>query len=296
MTAPLRLKFGIELSYEVQSGGAEFVFNIEASRTARQTVVSEKLGMSAPVSMKRFCEHESGTRFLRVSADEGPLVARYDAVVDINHHHARPSSLDEYAVADLPDDVLKYINPSRYCESDKLFAFAAAQFGGLPRGYTRAQAICDWVASNVAFRSNSTDGETSACDVMVKRQGVCRDFAHLMIALCRASSIPARFTSGIDYGADPSLGPQDFHAYVECYVGGGWYIFDPSGTAIPMGFVRLGTGRDAAEAAFATLFGGVWMRGMQISIEAVPGRDGVLRAPRHTEAALSTDDGRGARP
>ena len=86
---------------------------------------------------------------------------------------------------------------------------------------------------------------------------MCRDFAHLMIALCRAVNIPARFATGTDYGADPALGPPDFHAYVEVYLGDRWYIFDPSGTAIPMGFVRFGTGRDAADVAFATIFGGV---------------------------------------
>ena len=90
---------------------------------------------------------------------------------------------------------------------------------------------------------------------------MCRDFAHLMIALCRAVNIPARFATGTDYGADPALGPPDFHAYVEVYLGDRWYIFDPSGTAIPMGFVRFGTGRDAADVAFATIFGGVHVAG-----------------------------------
>jgi transglutaminase-like putative cysteine protease len=119
--------------------------------------------------------------------------------------------------------------------------------------------------------------------------GVCRDFAHLMIALCRAVNIPARFATGIDYGADPALGPTDFHAYVEAYLGDRWYIFDPSGTAIPMGFVRFGTGRDAADVAFATIFGTVVSSAPRITIEAIAGADGQVVTPYHCTEALSTD-------
>ena len=118
---------------------------------------------------------------------------------------------------------------------------------------------------------------------------MCRDFAHLMIALCRAVNIPARFTTGIDYGADPALGPPDFHAYVEAWLGDRWYLFDPSGTAIPMGFVRLGTGRDAADVAFATIFGTVTSSAPRIVIEAIAGGDGRRVMPRHCSEALSTD-------
>ena len=110
-----------------------------------------------------------------------------------------------------------------------------------------------------------------------------------MIALCRAVNIPARFTTGIDYGADPVLGPTDFHAYVEVYLGDRWYMFDASGVAIPMGFVRFGTGRDAADVAFATIFGSVQSAAPVISIAAVAGADGQLVLPYHCVEALSTD-------
>jgi transglutaminase-like putative cysteine protease len=141
----------------------------------------------------------------------------------------------------------------------------------------------------VSYTSNSSNGKTTAVDTLVEEVGVCRDFAHLMIALCRAVNIPARFTTGIDYGADPALGPTDFHAYVEVYLGNRWYMFDPSGTAIPMGFVRFGTGRDAADSAFATMFGGVRGAAPILHIEAVPNAQGVLVVPEHVPYALSTD-------
>jgi transglutaminase-like putative cysteine protease len=110
-----------------------------------------------------------------------------------------------------------------------------------------------------------------------------------MIALCRAVNIPARFATGIDYGADPILGPTDFHAYVEAFLGDRWYIFDPSGVAIPMGFVRIGTGRDAADTAFATIFGGVRGSAPLMQIEAIPDSNGTLVVPQHVPYALSTD-------
>ncbi|MBK6651102.1 MAG: transglutaminase family protein, partial [Betaproteobacteria bacterium] len=119
--------------------------------------------------------------------------------------------------------------------------------------------------------------------------GVCRDFAHVMIALCRAVNIPARFTTGTDYGADPILGPPDFHAYVEVFLGQGWYIFDPSGTAIPMGFVRLGTGRDAADVSVATMFGGVKSYSPIIRAQAIGDPSYSMEQPLPSLQAVSTD-------
>ena len=288
---PLRLKFSIDLGYDVRADGCDFIFNVQAAHTRSQLVLQERLEVSQHVLSQAYTDPATNSRYLRLRAGMGPLSLHYDAVVDVAHYHADPLTLAEIRIPDLPGNVLPYLYPSRYCESDRLHRFAVAQFGGLWQGYNRVLAIQQWVQGHVAFTSNSTSGTTSACDTLVEKQGVCRDFAHLMIALCRAVNIPARFTTGIDYGADPALGPQDFHAYVEAYVGHRWYMFDPSGTAIPMGFIRLATGRDAADAAFCSIFGSVAMQGLALSIEAIPGGDGVFRAPMHTGDALSTDDG-----
>jgi transglutaminase-like putative cysteine protease len=112
-----------------------------------------------------------------------------------------------------------------------------------------------------------------------------------MIAMCRALCIPARFTTAIDFGSDPALGPTDFHAYVEVYLGRRWYIFDPSNTAIPMGFVRIGTGRDAADASFASIFGNVTPQGQIVAISAQAGGPQGWAYPVHRVEALSTDAG-----
>lgn len=284
----VRLRFSIDLSYEVLAAGSDFIFNVQAARTTSQLVLQEKLDVSQPVALNAYIDPSTSTRYLRLRANAGPLRVHYDATVDIAHYRGLPDALPEVAIPDLPGHVLPYLFPSRYCQSDRLNTFAMSQFGSLWQGYSRVEAIRAWVQNHVAFTSNSSSGTTSACDTLLEKRGVCRDFAHLMIALCRAVNIPARFVSGIDYGADPALGPTDFHAYVEVYVGHRWYLFDPSGTAIPMGFVRFATGRDAASAAFATMFGGVSSSAPVISIEALPDDSGNLVLPEHISDALST--------
>jgi transglutaminase-like putative cysteine protease len=286
----LRLGFSIVLNYEITQPGCDFIFNIHAAKTAQQTVVRESLNISQPLKPVMYTDPVTNNRYLSLHAKEaGPLTVQYDAVVDLDHHVAQPQEVAEVSVADLPGAVLPYIYPSRYCESDRLHRLAVKEFGHLPQGYTRVQAISNWVTQRVMFRSNTSNGTTTALDTLVDETGVCRDFAHLMIALCRGVNIPARFATGIDYGADPALGPTDFHAYVEVFLGQRWYLFDPSGTAIPMGFVRFATGRDAADSAFATIFGGVQGAAPVMKIKALPNAQGELVLPQHVSHALSTD-------
>ena len=285
----LRLKFSIALDYQIDAPGCDFIFSIHAAQTAHQTVVCESLEISQDLLPTLHTDPATLTRFLRLKAFGGALRVHYAATVDIDHFTALPAQLDEVPVARLPEAVLPYLYPSRYCQSDRLHRLAVKEFGQLRQGYARVQAIRDWVLNRVSFRLSSSNGNTSAVDTLVEEVGVCRDFAHLMIALCRAVNIPARFAATIDYGADPALGPTDFHACVEVYLGDRWYLFDPSGVAIPMGFVRLGTGRDAADTAFSTIFGGVRGAVPLIQIEAIPNAAGQLVVPQHVAQALSTD-------
>lgn len=285
----IRIELQIELNYQIDFQGADFVFNIHVAQTASQTVSGEVLTLSQPIEPHIHVDPLTGNRYMRLRAEPGPLTVSYQATVDLVHHWADPAQLAEVPVHRLPPEVMGYIYPSRYCQSDRLIRLATREFGAMWQGHSRVQAIRDWVLSHVAFTSNSSNSSTSAVDTVIERVGICRDFAHLMIALCRAINIPARFVTGTDYGADPILGPPDFHAYVEVYLGDRWYIFDPSGTAIPMGLVRLGTGRDAADVAFATIFGGVLSQAPFIRATAVddPSRNMVL--PQHCQEALSTD-------
>jgi hypothetical protein len=288
---PIRLRYSLDLQYDVRVAGCDFIFNVQAARTQHQKVISEKLEINQPVARYGFVDAQTGTWFMRLRANKGPLRVYCEGVLELTHHRERAANLAEVPISELPAVALPYIYPSRYCQSDRLIKFAFGQFGKINMGYARVQAIRDWVQEHVEFLSGTSDANTSAIDTLVTKQGVCRDFAHLMIALCRAVNIPARFATGMDYGAAPELGPPDFHAYVEAYVGNRWYLFDPSGTAIPMGFIRLATGRDAADAAFASIFGSVEWKTPIVSIEAIPGEDGVLRVPVHCDDALSTDGG-----
>jgi transglutaminase-like putative cysteine protease len=285
----IRLQLSLELDYQVFDPGCDFIFNIHAAHTQWQRVVDEALTLSQNVVPHVEADPTTGNRYMRVKAFPGPLRVAYSATVDLSHHIAHPGQIAEVPVARLPARVLSYIYPSRYCQSDRLHKLAMREFGHQGQGYSRVQAIRDWVMQRTTFASNTSDSNTSAIDTLLETVGVCRDFAHLMIALCRAINIPARFTTGIDYGADPALGPTDFHAYVEAYLGDRWYLFDPSGTAIPMGFVRFGTGRDAADVAFATIFGTVTSTAPVISIAAIAGADGYVAMPYHCVEALSTD-------
>jgi transglutaminase-like putative cysteine protease len=285
----IRIELQVDLAYRIGDGGADFVFNIHPAYTDRQTVSAEQLWLSQTVQAD-VQTAATGNRYLRLRALPGDLQLSYRATVDLHHHRAEPARLDEIPIRHLPLEALGYIYPSRYCESDRLLRLAAKEFGALAPGHARVQAIVAWVQRQITYTSNTSNPRTSAIETLVEQAGVCRDFAHLMIALCRAVNIPARFTTGTDYGADPALGPPDFHAYVEVYLGDRWYIFDPSGTGIPMGFVRIGTGRDAADVAFATMFGNVTPSASPL-VRATAIEDAALGfvAPHHTALALSTD-------
>jgi len=284
----VRLELQIDLNYEIDAPGADFVFNIHAAHTLSQNVSAESLWLSQDVSQRLHTAPVTGNRYLYVHAGPGALKLSYAVTVDLTHHFDDPARIAEVPVRDLPPEAVGYLYPSRYCQSDRLLKLARTEFGHLDPGYGRVLAIQDWIQRRVTFTPRSSNTNTSAVDTLIEQVGVCRDFAHLMIALCRALNIPARFATGTDYGADPSLGPPDFQAYVEVYLGYRWYIFDPSGTAIPMGFVRFGTGRDAADVSFATLFGPV--RGHPAVIRTLvvedPARGLVL--PHTCREALST--------
>lgn len=278
----------VALTYQIEAPGADFIFNIQAARTAQQSVVWEQLSISPYTFSEEHVEPVTQNRMLRLHAPGGPLSVSYQSTVDLRHHVMPPEQVDEVPVAHLPMSVLPYLYPSRYCQSDTLGALVMAQFGHLPRGHRRVQAVVDWVRSQVAFQSNTSHSGTSALETLRDRVGVCRDFAHLAIALCRALNIPARFVTGFDYGADPELGPPDFHAYLEAYVGHRWYLFDPSGTAIPMGLIRIGTGRDAADVAFATILGRFQSEPPQVQMWAEHGGTGGFEEPVRGTTALST--------
>ncbi len=285
------IEIKIDLSYEILGQSADFVFNIHAANTACQTVLYESLILNQDSLTQIYTDPSTGNRYMRLEASPGLLNLSYRATVELTHHHSDPEHLAEVAISKIPPHVMGYIYPSRYCQSDRFIRLATNEFGQYWQGHSRVMAIQDWVRKRIQITPNSSNSSTSAVDTLIEQVGVCRDFAHLMIALCRAVNIPARFVTGTDYGANPLFGPTDFHAYVEVFIGDRWYIFDPSGTAIPMGLVRFGTGRDAADVAFATIFGHVQSHQPIISTVAIEDVSRNVVLPYHCIDALSTDIG-----
>jgi transglutaminase-like putative cysteine protease len=284
----IRFDLSIELDYTVLTP-SDFVFITQPTNTPYQRVTWEALSTEPVVDVQEELHGAPANRHLRVRSEPGKFRIRYDAIVDLVHHFALPADLREVPIAELPASVLSYIYPSRYCQSDRLMEVALREFGAMAPGYARVEAIREWVQKRTKFQVGSSHPGTSALETYECSTGVCRDFAHLMISMCRALNIPARIATGIDYGADPSLGPTDFHCYVEAYLGDRWYLFDPSGISPRMGLLRIGTGRDASDVAFATIFGSVQWTMPKISIRAEgDALNGIVEPFRH-DYAVSTD-------
>lgn len=270
----------VVLEYQVLAP-SHFCFNIEAAQRPGQTILGERLAVSSGVSVHGFVREPIGNRFIRFDAPPGPLMINYQAEVELQPQPV-PDDLPEVPVGQLPDDVLHNLMPTRYCESDVMLRAALQLFGDLPPGIGRVRAITEWIRQSVTYLPGSTGPTTTAQEVFVQRAGVCRDFAHLGITLCRALNIPARLVVGYVWFDEP---PQDFHAIFEAWLGGRWVLFDPTGMADPARLVRIGTGRDAKDVAFSTIFGPVQMTRKEVCVDD-RSRDVQLRI----EAELAAED------
>jgi transglutaminase-like putative cysteine protease len=268
-----------ELNYEVLDP-CVFVFNIEAAQTPVQRVLREQFTVVPPLAVDRYSD-PMGNRFTRLSALPGPLSIRYTATVMVENV-AQPVGRFLTPVANLPPDVMPFLLASRYCESDAVFSLAARRFGTLASDYERVVAICEWIRANIDYGVGTSLAHGTARDVLLHHTGVCRDFAHVAIALCRALNIPARFVTGHVQWETP---PPDFHAIFEAYVGGEWVLFDPTAMASTQNVVRIGTGRDAADVAFATIFGQARMTRMS-PLTRVMSSDEINRASQSSRQVV----------
>jgi transglutaminase-like putative cysteine protease len=239
-----------------------FCFNIEAAHWSTQKILSERLSISSGVTPQRHADPRSGNRFIRFDAEPGPLRVAYKAEVEV-HTPAPDVALRETPVAQIPDEIFPYLLATRYCESDVLCAEVVRLFGNIAPGYSRVRAIEEWIRQEIRYQAGSTNSNTTAQEVFEQRTGVCRDFAHLGITFCRALNIPARIVVGYVWFDEP---PQDFHALFEAWLDGHWVLFDPTGMAPVDRVVRIGTGRDAKDVAFATMFGQLQMMHKEVMV------------------------------
>ena len=236
----MRFSIDAQLTYRFETA-CEVLLLLEAARSPDQAIHAEKLKISPTCDISRLDDSVTGERRAVFTA-HGDVTIDYTAQVDIL---ARDSGLKGAAAApirDLPGEALRYLRASRYCPSDRFEAFAEREFGAL-QGGEKVAAILDWVGAHVRYEPGISDAATTALDTFVDRAGVCRDFTHLAITLCRAADIPARAVSAYAWKLDP----PDLHAVAEVYLGGRWRLIDATGLAPIDGLVRVATGLDAAE-------------------------------------------------
>jgi hypothetical protein len=248
------MKFNLfsELSYEVFST-TTFIFNIQAARLSNQEIIEENLFITPTIDFVEFSINNDEARFIKLVVNQGNnFTITYKATVDLHYKIIDNTNLlKTIPVAAFSNDVIPYLFPSRHCQSDKLRKFATKEFGYLINEYDKVIAINEWIFNHTDYISGASDSGTSAIDTLIQREGVCKDFAHMGIALCRSLDIPARYITGYGY----NLQPPDFHACYEAYLGGNWIFFDATKMVALNGFVKIANAKDATEVAVASFFG-----------------------------------------
>jgi transglutaminase-like putative cysteine protease len=253
----LEIKVGYEIIYDCpQPTPMMLVLNIHYSR-ASDILTPDRLTTNPSIPLSAYRDRY-GNWCTRLVAPPGQLKITNTAVVrdsgepDIIAPYAQQHSIEE-----LPEDALVFLLGSRYCETEKFTSVAWNLFGHIPPGWGRVQAICDFVHNHISFGYQHARNTRTAWEAFEERRGVCRDFAHLAITLCRSMNIPARYCTGYlgDIGIPPVPDPMDFAAWFEAYLGGRWYTFDPRNNQPRIGRILMAMGRDATDVAIATTFG-----------------------------------------
>lgn len=241
----MRMKIEVELDYNLAEPSPAILV-LEAAGAQGQELIKTSID-TGPVD-----------HFARVPAEEGigeRIIIRaaqrirctYSAEVVVTRPEPDFASLKAVEIDEMPGDALRYLLPSRYCEAERFIPYVSKRFGALEGG-AKVAAIRDWVEAELDYVSGVSTANTTAVDTFLERQGVCRDYAHLMVTLCRAAQIPARIVSAFA----PSVEPPDFHAVVEVFLDGEWHLTDPTGMAKASEMAIIAVGRDAVDVAFMT--------------------------------------------
>ncbi len=255
--------------------GAELVFDVtEAASVVLQVAVSGAVGaLHVHGDARELPALSLDSHGHLVEADPGTLTVSYTATVTLDAAGPSVSTVDRFTA----------LLPSRYCPADRMTGFALDRFGHLPLT-ERPAAVRAYVHDHLSYVSSASGPSTDAVDTLLAGQGVCRDYAHLMVALCRAANVPARVASVYA----PGLSPMDFHLVAETATGPTWQVWDPTGLAPRPSLVRIATGRDAADVAFSTVLSGA---AALRSIEVTAVVDGALPADDHNGAAALATPG-----
>lgn len=259
----MKFEINVNLKYKTVSDGS-IILNIKALKINKQKILRESFITSTSVTVNEYVELSTKNRLtnLKVVAGEN-LDISYNALVENSFKIIDIKRVAELNLFKLSPELLKYLHPSRYCQSDKLYRLANNKFGKKANDFEKVMSLTQWIYKNVEYLSGSTNSETSAYDTVTEQAGVCRDFAHLGIALCRALTIPARYFTGYAY----QLYPQDFHACFEAFINGKWLLFDATRLVPLNGLVKIANGRDAADAAVANIFGEIEFAGSNVGCQ-----------------------------
>lgn len=269
----MRLRIGYEIDFEFpQPTPVLSVLNVHFSR-ASDLEAPDVIRLDPPAPLTSYRDG-FGNWCCRFTAPAGRMRIGTDTVI-------RDSGLSDPVVVDagqhpieeLPDDALVFLLASRFCESDRMLDLAWSLFGGTEPGWPRVQAICDFVHTHIRFDYQQARPTRSAFEGYTEGVGVCRDYAHLAVAFCRAMNIPARYCTGYlgDVGTPPPYPPGDFAAWFEAYIGGGWRLFDPRNNVPRQSRVLMARGRDAADVALTTTFGPSTMVGFRVWTDEITG-------------------------
>jgi transglutaminase-like putative cysteine protease len=256
----MRLRIDVDLDYWFPAA-ADVLLAVEVAQLPDQRLIEDLLTVDGANGPLTPVAGEDGVGRRTWLVAEGRFRAVYHAVLEVERTLAPLASLPICPLVQLPPEAIAYLWPSRYCEADRFEAFIERHFGALEGG-AKLLAMRDWIQDEMAYVSGSSDTTTTAADAFVARQGVCRDFAHLMAAFARAAGVPARLTSAYAWG----LKPPDFHAVTEVWLDGAWHILDATGLAPPEGIARIGVGRDATDIAFMTIFGSAVMNSQSVTV------------------------------
>jgi len=262
---PRRLVVGCDFTYDA-AVATPAIFQVQPAETPQILRRSEAWTSRPPMQLRSYRDLYDNP-CTRLVLPAGRSTFTYEAELDVpDAVEDADESAAEVAPDDLPDEVLIYTLPSRYCLPDVLGDEAWERFGAHPPGYRRVQAICEHVNSHLTFRYGSSTAWSTAADVNATRLGVCRDFTHLAISFCRALNIPARYVFGYlpDMDVPPDPAPMDFAAWMEVWLDDRWWTFDPRNNARRKGRVVIGRGRDASDVAMATTFGGPRLQDMTV--------------------------------
>lgn len=258
----MRLSVDAQLDYTLDAA-ADLLLAVEVAQMSDQILVTDRLSVSGVDSLHPVAGNDGlGQRTWAHGA--GRIIVHYTATVEVERAAPILADLPADAFPALPPAVIQYLLPSRYCQADRFEALVHREFAPLTGGALIA-AMADWIGGHLDYAPGASDTNTTAADTYVARRGVCRDFAHLLIALARAAGIPARMVAAYAWDLDP----PDFHALCEVWLGGAWHLVDATGLAPIEGMVRIAAGRDATDVSFLTVFGYATLIRQQVRVDRI---------------------------